>query len=428
MAPIKMKFLLKHFSISISVLLCSLVNELHANSPTTAEIYFDESFAIGLNVNQELPVWIRGIEQDEGYFNRAEDFWSVAASKETGVGWLALHLDRQHLASDLAMALMINEHANTDLALQLFNSSGEVVAVDLFANVAESIRIAETDFLIIPLSKYEDAETIVVRRIDGRVEVSGLILFPVISEVEADPATEQALLELLGDNPSPGYNRYLRRRIQETVVNESNAEVSLNQNKSSAALSNSLDELSSKLPFMLLKSDRRAIIDIYFLPMEFPLGLAIKLAQELKQELGLNINVSVQMGTTPEMYVPERRQYNANEIFKESRPVLERIKYQKKTPFAVIITSKDINSPPYNLRFCFSAHTTGISVVSTARMDNRNFGLPADSELLYTRLKKMVKKAIGSGYYGHKRVLDRNSVMYSPIMSVQDLDEIGMDY
>ena len=404
---------------------------IHSSEPQTAEIYFNESFAIGLNKDQSLPIWIKGIEQDGGYFNTAEEFWSVAGSKELGAGWLALHVDRTHLASDLAMALMINEHEDTDLAVQLFNSSGEVIAVDLFANVAESIRVAETDFLVIPLSKYEDADTIVVRRINGRVEVSGLILFPVISEVEADPETEQALVELLGDTPSPKYSSYLSRRIQEAAEKEStpqSAKAPLNESASAGIPSQSLDELAAKLPFVLLKSDGARVTDVYLVPMEFPSSLAIKLAQDLKDELGIQITVSVQMGTSPEMYLAERRQYNVSEIFKEGRTVLQRIKYQEKTPFAVILTSKDINTPPYNLRFHFATHTKGMSVVSTARMDNRNFGLPSDNELLYSRLKKMVKKAIGYGYYGYKRSLDRNSVMYSPIMGMQDLDEIGIDY
>lgn len=406
-------------------------SNIHAGEPETAEIYFDESFSLGLNIDEAYPAWIKGVEQDGGYFNTAEGFWSVSGKKETGVGWLALHLDRSQLASDLAMALMIHEHEDTDLAIQLFNESGEVVAVDLFANVAESIRVAETDFLIIPLSKYEDAETLVIRRISGRIEVSGLVLFSVISEVEADPTTAQALIELLGDKPSPQYTSYLNRRIQETIEEElatESAQGPMNDDEALSTPAQSLDALTAKLPFVLLKSDGLRLTDIYFIPMEFPPSLAIELAEDLKKELGIHITVSVQMGTSPEMYVAERMQYNVAEIVKEARTVLQRIKYQEKTPFAVILTSKDINSPPYNLRFNFAAHTTGMSVVSTARMDNPNLGLPPDSELLYSRLKKMVKKAIGYGYYGYERSLNRESVMYSPIMGMYDLDAIGMDY
>jgi hypothetical protein len=41
------------------------------------------------------------------------------------------------------------------------------------------------------------------------------------------------------------------------------------------------------------------------------------------------------------------------------------------------------------------------------------------------RLYKMVKKAIGLHYYGYGRTTDLNSVMYSPIMSLDDLDASG---
>ena len=40
----------------------------------------------------------------------------------------------------------------------------------------------------------------------------------------------------------------------------------------------------------------------------------------------------------------------------------------------------------------------------------------------------MVKKAIGLQYYGYSRTTDLNSVMYSPIMSLDDLDIIGTSF
>ncbi|MFW2478738.1 MAG: hypothetical protein ACN4GF_01210, partial [Lentimonas sp.] len=298
--------------------------------------------------------------------------------------------------------------------------------VDLFANAAKTIRMAETDFLIIPLGKYEDASSIVIRRISGRVEMAGLLLFPVVSEVVGEPQIEKELIELFGDAPSSKYRYYLDKRLVDAAdafLADKDAPVSANE-----ALGD-ISSLTAELPFVLLKGEGRGAVDVFFIPMEFPSSLAIRLAEDLEQELGIEIVVSVQMGTSTEMYELNLNQYNTRRIFAEGLVILHRIKNQDKTPYAVILTSKDINSPPYNLRFNFATHSpAGMSVVSTARMDNRNYGLRDDSEQLYSRLKKMVKKSIGFGHLGYTRSLDRDSVMYSPIMSIQDLDEIGTDY
>ena len=397
----------------------------HAIEPEIAEIYFDDSFKPGINQDRRFPAWISAVEQSGGYFNKVEEFWSVPENSKVGEGWVAIHLDRAQLASDLAMALFVNEHENTDLAVQFFNGAGEVVAVDLFANVVESMRVAETDYLIIPLQDYEDASTVVLRRISGRIEIAGMVLFPVVGAVESDPQVDVELIDVLGDPPSAKYGEYLQRRIEMAKNNTSQIK--------DAANSNSVTEenarLSYDLPFVLLNPEPKPPVDVYFFPMDFSPDLAIKLAEELGEELGLHIVVSVQMGTSPEMLNIERGQYDADKIISEATTVLQRVNHQPKAPYTVVLLHQDLNRPPFNLRYTFAVHSTeGISVVSTARMDPRNYGLPADQELLYSRLKKMVMKGIGYNIFSHKRSLDRSSVMYSPIMSVRDLDEIGDGY
>ncbi len=407
------------FFFLVAVVLC------YAEAPEVAEIYFDESFQLGSNQGQQFPDWIHAIEQSGGYFNEVERFWAVKGNSSVGAGWIAIHLDRSRLASDLAMALFINEHENTNLAVQLFNSDGEVVAVDLFANVAQSMRVAETDYLVIPLRDYEDANTVVIRRISGRVEISGTVLFPVVGAVDGDPLIDAELVEVLGDTPSAKYSEYLQRRLKDSGTRTPQSKSELHSNDAAEGD----HRLSQDLPFVLLNPEPKPSIDVYFIPMDFSPDLAVKLAEELGEELDLHIAVSVQMGTSPDMYNPERRQYDADKIFSEAEKVVDRISHQKEVPYAVVLLHQDLNRPPFNLRYTFAVHSTqGISVISTARMDPRNYGLPADNELLYTRLKKMVMKGIGYNVFGYKRSLNRSSVMYSPIMSVQDLDEIGNSY
>lgn len=364
-----MKSLPQRFAQRGLPLVCMLfvtVALVQAVEPEIAEVYFDESFSGGYNKDQRFPGWIRAIEHDGGYFNVVEKFWAVPERTTEGEGWIAVHLDRSQLASNLAMALFVNEHETTDLAVQLFNASGEVVAVDLFANVAETMRVAETDYLIIPLRKYDDASTIVLRRIKGRVEVAGMVFFPVIGAVKNDPQVDVELLTLLGDTPSLEYKEYLKRRIQDEKSDPNSGR----ETGESKVVTTGAALLSADLPFVLLRSELKPPVDVYLIPMDFSPELALKVAEKLGEELDLHIAVSVQMGTSPEMYEPERGQYNATRILSEAQVVVRRISNQESTPYAIVLLHQDINRPPYNLRYTFAVHSTeGVSVISTARMD-----------------------------------------------------------
>jgi hypothetical protein len=61
-------------------------------------------------------------------------------------------------------------------------------------------------------------------------------------------------------------------------------------------------------------------------------------------------------------------------------------------------------------------------------MDPVNLREPPDPALLHTRLRKMVSKNIGIMHYRLPQTTDRNSVLYGPILSLDDLDSIGEDF
>jgi predicted Zn-dependent protease len=400
-----------------------------ASEPETAEVYFDDSFSLGPDIKKEYPSYLVGVEESGGYFNTAEKSWSVSSSAEFGKGWLAIQLDRSNLASDLALVVLINPYEDTDLTIQLFNDRGEVVAVDLFANIVESITVAGTYVCIIPLTRYPDASSIVIRRIGGRVEITGCIIFPVIGEVENSTEEHLALIEKLGDRPSSDYYNFLsKRRPSDDKEREThkNAEGENNFEYNPEELS----RLKENLGFTVFGYDgTRTETDVYFIPLfGFPSDLANELSDDLEKELSIKIKVSVHMGISPKMYNAAQDQYDITQIAAEARVILKRISDQKRIPFGVILTEKDINAPPFNLRYNFAAWMHDISVVSTARMDPRGYGEKWDRDLLYSRLKKMVKKHVGYGFYNYRSSTDIRSVMYSPIMSLDGLDQIGNDY
>jgi hypothetical protein len=61
-------------------------------------------------------------------------------------------------------------------------------------------------------------------------------------------------------------------------------------------------------------------------------------------------------------------------------------------------------------------------------MDETNWGRAPAPERLRVRLRKMVAKNLGLVYYGLTQASDRRSVLFGPILSLDDLDSIGEDF
>ena len=78
-----------------------------------------------------------------------------------------------------------------------------MVEVDVFGNLVDVGKEATTDTFIIPLRKYPTATSIVLRRISGDVKVYGMVLFPAVTQGEANVEALKKLAEVLGDPLSP---------------------------------------------------------------------------------------------------------------------------------------------------------------------------------------------------------------------------------
>jgi len=100
-------------------------------------------------------------------------------------------------------------------------------------------------------------------------------------------------------------------------------------------------------------------------------------------------------------------------------------------PEAILIalTPYDMYIRGHTWRFAFAWRADGrFAVISSARMDPLNFGDPFDPDLLHTRLRKMTTKTIGIMHYRLPQSEDRSSVMYGPILGLDDLDSVGEDF
>ncbi len=172
--------------------------------PEVAEVNFGPGLTEPAALKEaKLPAWLTAVEQQGGSFADEPKCWLVPASAAKGVGRLTLTLDRTRIAENLVATILFDAPQTSDIAVQLFDGAGRVVALDLFGNLTDVGREAMTDTFVIPLKKYPTAEKIVIRRISGEVKVFGVVLFPVVTEGVPVPGALEELARVLGDPLSP---------------------------------------------------------------------------------------------------------------------------------------------------------------------------------------------------------------------------------
>jgi len=188
--------------------------------------------------------------------------------------------------------------------------------------------------------------------------------------------------------------------------------------------------LTPALPFVHHRSLDYAV-DVYLLPFEgFPEEVAGAVAAVLSQETGLNVQSSLAVPLDRAVFNKERKQYVSESLLDPLQQARAAQSYVTEKTVFVGLLDGDIYPESGDWNYMFSHHWPDrISVVANARMIPSGFMPSSQARILYgERLLKMVKRAIGIQYYGYKRSSDTNSVMFSPILSLQDLDRSGYDF
>ena len=170
---------------------------------------------------------------------------------------------------------------------------------------------------------------------------------------------------------------------------------------------------------------------VVIIPMAgLPSVFVSKLKKELEKQHGFPVLVTTELGKGPEMIMKESGQYHSGHLAFVGNDIAKRI--DRANAFKIVLTNEDINDPDSGLRFYYSAHFDGLSVVSLARINPSNFGvLPNLIEIpemymkMTSRALKLINKSIGYGVYAYQASSDVNSVMYGPVMGLSDLDRVG---
>jgi len=147
-----------------------------------------------------------------------------------------------------------------------------------------------------------------------------------------------------------------------------------------------------------------------------------------KQRYDLTVEILPPIGLEPVVVDERRRQLIAEELIEMLK---RRYPEHARSPQSILIgiTEGDMYIREVNWRFAFARRDGDrFAIVSSARMDPVNFGYLPDEELLQTRLRKMLSKNIGIMYYKLPQKSDRRSVMFGPILGIDDLDSMGEDF
>ncbi len=147
-----------------------------------------------------------------------------------------------------------------------------------------------------------------------------------------------------------------------------------------------------------------------------------------KQRYDLTVEILPPISLEPVVVDERRRQLIAEELIELMK---RRYPEHARSPQAILIgiTEGDMYIREVDWRFAFAKRDGArFAVVSSARMDPVNFGYLPEDEVLQARLRKMVSKNIGILYYKLPQKSDRKSVMFGPILGIDDLDSIGEDF
>jgi predicted Zn-dependent protease len=183
--------------------------------------------------------------------------------------------------------------------------------------------------------------------------------------------------------------------------------------------------------FATAKAPSLDTVDVYIVPLEdFPEGAAAVVAKALSGDMKLWVKATLRIGALDVPVLPGTNQFVSEAIIEKSQSVLKRLPESSDKTYFLLLTTQDINSRAGGTRFQFSTHNKVLntSVISMARMMDYVNGQPVLDEKVSVRLYKMVKRAIGEMHLGWKRSTNIEDIMYSPIMGVQDLDQIGMNH
>jgi predicted Zn-dependent protease len=123
-------------------------------------------------------------------------------------------------------------------------------------------------------------------------------------------------------------------------------------------------------------------------------------------------------------------QYPAEDYFPIGARVARTLRDASPRTYFIVLTNRDINSKTRNFRFQYSMHSpmANTSVLSVARLLFNADGSRATEDVAFGRVSKMLMRIVGEMRLGWQRTSDPLSLMYAPVMSVDDIDRMSISH
>jgi len=190
--------------------------------------------------------------------------------------------------------------------------------------------------------------------------------------------------------------------------------------------------LTPQLPFVHTdkQGDMRKT-DVYLMPFEgFSEMAASRLSLFLSENLGIVVKATGNMPLPNSAYDPERKQHIGERFYPGLHAYAQTLSDTKTNTIYIGILADDMYSLESNWNFCFALHfVNGVSIVATDRLIPHGVLDKQKAAQIYgARLSKMIKRVIGTQYYGRPRSSDPHSLLFSPLMNLEELDRMGFEY
>lgn len=154
------------------------------------------------------------------------------------------------------------------------------------------------------------------------------------------------------------------------------------------------------------------------------------IARALTKDTGVWIKSTVWAPSDVSEPFSGTNQYPAEDYFPVGERVGRTLRDTSPNTYFIVLTNRDINSKTRNFRFQYSMHspTVNTSVLSIARLLYNVDGSNAPGGVVTERIKKMLMRIVGEMRLGWKRTSDPKSLMYAPVMSIDDIDRMSLSY
>lgn len=157
-------------------------------------------------------------------------------------------------------------------------------------------------------------------------------------------------------------------------------------------------------------------------------SIVADLEKRLQKQHGVRVKATTEMGLDAHHFDEVHQQFIADRIAHSAVVILNKLRGAYSKAPAIIIIPGDMNDEDFRLRYIFSKHffNDRLTVMSLARIDPRSYRQPTNHDLVLDRATKLINKALGYHMYGYKASSDVGSVMYGPIMGLEDLDSVNI--